>query len=92
MTTAAQKIKLTPYIITAAIAAIAAVLVIPWIDMLYWPGSTYAEGFNIINMILALVFGGGLAITLYKGDRAKRQPAAEQAAAGQDADENIEIE
>ena len=68
-----------PYIITGAVTAVIALFVIPWFDTLRWPGTTYAEGFNILNTVIALGVGCTFAFSLYRGDRKKiKQDTAQE--------------
>lgn len=66
-----SKLDRIMYIVTGVVTFVAALLVIPWFDTLRYPGTTYAEGFNAFNTVLALCAGVGLAFSLYRADRRK---------------------
>ena len=74
-----------PYLITGIVTSVIVFFAVPWLDTLRWPGTTYAEGFNVLNTIIAIGAGCALAFTLYRSDRGKAKQAMDP-----DTDQDIE--
>ena len=82
--------EMKPYLITGIVTAVIAFFAVPWLDTLRWPGTTYTEGFNILNTIIAIGAGFALAFTLYRSDRNKAKQPTDQET-DQDTDQDTEL-
>ena len=81
--------KAKPYIIFGICASVAAILVIPLIDIFCYPDTTYADGFSsIVTYIFGIGFGASLAVYLYRGDRNRQLDDSEPTDVSMDPEED----
>ena len=61
-----------PYIIVAAVMTVIAAFLIPAFGALIL-GKNYSDGFNLLNYIIAAIFGVGAGVGLYLDDLRKKK-------------------
>ena len=70
--------SLRPYIIAGAVVTVLGILIIPFGEMLCYPGTTYAEGFrSVFTYVFALFLGIQFAVFIQRSDRNKDTSSAE---------------